>query len=173
MMSEWWWIIGLVGVIVPLIGILIAVIGIFFRVGRWVGDVNTDRKNFRDFMTEVRKDITEVREDIKKILRRSPPAPVEEGSPLTLSDLGKEISETLHTHEWAEDVATTFSERVKGKEPYQVHEMCFDYIKNEFTPTADQDRGIGTCAYEKSIDRDKVLDVFAVELRDVLLEKYL
>ena len=155
MMMEWWW-------IVPLI------VGgtIIFGAGQWVGHVNSDRKNFREFMTEVRN-------DIKELLRRSPPSPIKEGSPLTLSDLGKEISETLHTHEWAEDVATTFSERIKGKEPYQVHEMCFDYIKNEFTPTADQDRGIGRCAYEKSIEREKVLDVFAVELRDVLLEKYL
>ena len=169
MMMEWWW-------IVPLI------VGgtIIFGAGQWVGHVNSDRKNFRDFMTEVRngineisRGINEISRGINEVLRRLPPAPVAKDSPLTLTDLGKEMSKTLHAREWAEDVATTFSERVKGKEPYQVHEMCFDYIKNEFTPTTDQDRGIGTCAYEKAIDRDKVLDVFAVELRDVLLEKHL
>ena len=48
---------------------IVSIIGVIFGIGTWVGAVNTDRKSFKAFMTEVRN-------DLKKILSRLPPRSV-------------------------------------------------------------------------------------------------
>lgn len=154
-MSEWW-------VIPSIIAAAIAVAALVFKIGRWVGSIDSDRDKFRAFMQEVR-------DDIKKILGRLPPVPVAGGSPIQLTDLGRDISKKLQAREWAEKTAAVLGERVKGKPPYEIQDICYDYVKNEFSPTGEQDAKIRMCAYENALDRDKVLDVLAVELRDVLL----
>ena len=155
-MSEWW-------VIPSLIAAAIAAAALIFKIGRWVGSVDSDRDKFRAF-------VIEVRDDIKEILGRLPPVPVAGGSPIQLTDLGRKISEKLQAREWAEKTAAMLGGRVKGKPPYEVQDICYDYVKNEFNPTEEQDAKIRMCAYENALDRDKVLDVLAVELRDVLLK---
>lgn len=191
----------------------IAVVALVFRVGRWTGDVNSDRSQFREFMVtmrdefsafrkemrdefrefrkemrdefhghleEIRKDIRENREFSQKISRdvegikatlgQLPSTAISDSSPLHLTDMGESISATLQAREWAERTAAALGERVKGKRPYEVQDISFEYVKNEFRPTEEQEVEIRTCAYEKGVKRDIVLDVLAVELRDVLLK---
>ena len=155
-MAEWW--------VVPSITVAVmAAAALIFKIGRRVGSVDSDRDKLRAFMEEVRN-------DIKEILGRLPPAPVAGGGPIQLTDLGRDISKALQAREWAEGEAAALGERVKGKPPYEVQAICYDYGKKEFHPTDEQEAKIRMCAYENALDRDKVLDVLAIELRDVLLK---
>ena len=145
------------------------------------------RDEFHGYLEEVRKDIRGIRGDfrenleisrkihedaaeIKAALARLPSAAVSDSSPLHLTDIGESISATLRAREWAERTAAALGERVKGKRPYVVQDLSFEYVKREFKPTEEQEVEIRTCAYEKGLKRDIVLDVLAVELRDALLK---
>ena len=147
---------------IGIISVMSVLIGAIFGIGRWVGTVNANQTSFKAFMTEVR-------DDIKQILTRLSPATVTSGSPLRLTDLGRAISQTLDASEWAEGIAQTLTERIKGKQPYEIQDFCLEYIGHEFKPTAEQDAKIKACAYENGITSEKVRDVLAVELRDKLL----
>lgn len=139
-------------------------------IGIWVGKVNSDQNAFIEFMQEIRTDIKEIRASIHAIFIRLPSSPVTGDSPLRLTGLGKSISKALSGRAWAEELAPELAERVRGCQPYEIHDVCFDYVRNEFEPTADLDAKIRACAYEHAMSRDQVLDVVAVELRDRLLE---
>ena len=138
------------------------------------------RDEFHGHLEEIRKDIRENREFSQKISRdvegikatlgQLPSTAISDSSPLHLTDMGESISATLQAREWAERTAAALGERVKGKRPYEVQDISFEYVKNEFRPTEEQEVEIRTCAYEKGVKRDIVLDVLAVELRDVLLK---
>ena len=70
-----------------------AVVTAIGGIGYWIGQVNSDRKNFKTFMAEVRDDMAEIRKKFDTILLRLPPRPVTGGSPLRLTDLGDEIAD--------------------------------------------------------------------------------
>ena len=142
--------------------LLFAAVGTIFGFGLWKGRVDSDRASFKEFMKEVRN-------DIKEILRRLPSHTLAGSSPLRLTDLGKSISERLDAPALAQDLAPLLQQRIKGKTPYEIQEMCFDYIRHEYKPPDEVEALIKTCAYDNGIDRGQVVDVLAVELRDRLL----
>ena len=144
------------------VGGAVAVVSLIFFAGKWVGGIAEFKKHTMEF-------IAEIRDDIKKILERLPPVVVSGGSPLRLTDLGKSISQTVDAAAWAERIAPDLRSRVQGKQPYEIQEVCLNYIREEFKPTEEQDDKIKACASENGIDAQKVLDVLAVELRDNLL----
>ena len=153
-MDSWW--------VMPSI-IVSALAGgaLMFKAGKRAGSGASDRQGFRGI-------IEEVRAGIKEILGRLPPSSVARGGPRPLTDLGRSISETLAARAWAEKAASALADRAQGKRPYEIQELCFDYVKEEFNPAAELEARIGMCAYENSIDRGEVLKVLAIELRDVL-----
>ena len=136
----------------------VALVGI----GIWVGAVNGDRAAFKTFMDEVRR-------DIKEILQRLPPVAVTRDSPLRLTELGLGISEELGAQTIAEELARGLRERAQDLPAYDVQEMCFTYIQDEYSPPIEVDAMIKECAYNHGVDREQVLRVIAVELRDLLL----
>ena len=143
------------------IGAIVSIVVLIFGIGVWVGAVNTDRRSFKEFMTEVR-------DDLKKMLSRLPPRVYAGDSPIELTELGRNISTRLNGKEWAEEHAAILREEIKGKEPYEVQGICFGYAK-EYEPSQDMERMIQTIAYENGIKREAVLDVLALELRDKLI----
>ena len=155
----------------PLIIIATMAVGTgLIRFGQWMGSVNSDRDVFKEFMRDIRNDIKEIRASITGIFARLPASPIAGESPYRLTDLGRAMSDSLGGRAWAERVAPSLSQLVRGREPYEVQDICFGYVRNEFTPTDEQDARIRACAYENALSRDQVLDVLAVELRDILLE---
>lgn len=140
----------------------LAVLGTIFGIGRWVGNVNSDRTKFHDFMEEIRT-------DIKQILGRLQPTVVSSSSPLELTDLGKAISTKLNVREWVQQHAPALTEEIEDKQPYQIQEFCFTYVKRKFSKDDDDLRRIQACAYEHGIEQTQVLNVYAVELRNALL----
>ena len=92
------------------------------------------------------------------------------GSPITLTDLGRKISARLDAGAIADSLVPKTHNRVSGMHPYEVLEPCFDYIRgSEFAPPDDVKALILQCAFDNGFNRDQVLDVIAIELRDRLL----
>ena len=144
---------------IAVIGAISAILGI----GIWVGSVNSDRKSFKNFMEEVRR-------DIKEILERLPPKTVTGSSPLSLTELGKTISEHIDAQRIANELAGVLSEDLQDKSYYDIQERCTDFITNEFKPSPAQDKIIRESAYEHGVKIEQVKDVIAIELRDAVIE---
>ena len=81
------------------------------------------------------------------------------------------MSETFRGKDWANEMADVLSKFVENKEPYEIQEFCQNYLRNELKPDEELNARIGRCAYEHGVTREQVLNVLAVELRDILLEK--
>ena len=148
---------------------VIAVVTIIVKLAMWAEKVNQTRTDFDSQKKTLGEFMAEIRDDIKNILTRLPPVAVAGGSPLQLTDLGRSISDGLKAAEWAVRTAPTMRHRIEGKEPYEIQDICFAYIADEFKPTGEQEAQIKACAYENGIETKQVLDVLAVELRDRLL----
>lgn len=151
-----------VGAAVAVVGLLITAAGLIFKSGKWKGEVDSDRKAFKEFMNEIEKKIEDV-------LERLPPRKVvTQASPLQLTDFGKEIAEEIEAEKWAEEIVMHLTKEVKGKSPYNIQQYCFEYVRNfEFDEVKDEDlRG---CAYMRGIELDDVKRVLAVVLRNRLL----
>jgi hypothetical protein len=146
---------------------------VIFLIGQWKGKVDEAQSAFKttlaSFMEEIRAEAGRVHARIDDIFGRLPRAEITSGSPLTLTDLGRRISDCLNAKALAGTLADSLRERVRGRKPYQIHEMCFDYVKNDFDPPVEVVDAIGECAYEHGVKREQVLNVLAVELRDQLL----
>ncbi len=58
--------------------------------------------------------------------------------------------------------------RRKGKQPFEIQDLCFKYITEQFMSTPEQYIKVRKCAYEKGFPVRLILDVLAIELRDQL-----
>ena len=152
---EWWHI--------ALVGTMVTVVGSLVGIGIWIGSGNTDRKAFREFMAEVRA-------DIKAILNRLPSDTIGGQSPLALTAKGKRVSLQLNVKAWANQLAPSLVDSIKDKKPYDIQEFCFDYVRGNLGLTDKMESQIKDCAYQEGTDREGVLDVLAIQLRDVLIE---
>ena len=140
----------------------IAVAGLLGRLIYWMGTVDTDRKNFRLF-------IEEVRADIKQILGRLPPTAVTSSSPVRLTDLGHKISAEIDAKALAEELAGELAPIHRTKHAYEVQDGCMQSALNEYKPPPEVAVRIMGAVFENGIDKEQVLRVIAVELRDRLL----
>jgi len=138
----------------------LAIAGLVIRLAVWYGAVNADRKNFKEFMEEMRK-------DVKAILSRLPPSPVASDSPLRLTDFGEEISKSIGAQHWAEDIAPSLLNEVGGKEPFEIDRFCIDYVER-LGP--EWDRKIAESSYEFGIRESGIKSVLHVVLRDEILK---
>lgn len=141
----------------------IAVIGAVLRIGLWVGSVNEHK-------TIVTKFMKELRDKLDQIFLRLPAETVGGISPFTLTDLGKRISEELSAKDWAARIAPDLRASVTGKEPYEIRDFCYVYVRDTLVVSETQEAEIRRSAYENGVDRVQVLNVLAIELRDRLLE---
>ena len=164
-MNHTYWIIGISATIST---IVIAMLTFAYKYGKWQGEVDTDRANFNDFMTEVRS-------DIKQILIRLPVKPVESiSSPIGLTNYGKELSEQIKALEIVEMQVDRVKDAVKGFNAYQIQEHCFAFCKNELMSELEENQvdrynQIHEVAYKEGLDLEKLTRVIALELRDKIL----
>ncbi len=138
----------------------LAIAGLVIRLAVWYGAVNADRKNFKEFMEEIRK-------DVKAILSRLPPSPVASDSPLRLTKFGTEIAEEIEAQSWAERLAPSLMHEVGGKEPFEIDRFCIDYVER-LGP--EWDRKIAKSSYEFGIKESGIKSVLHVVLRDEILK---
>ena len=151
---------------------LAALVGLVFAIGRWVGEVNSDRKSFKEFMAEMRQDMRDIHRDIKHVLTalgRLGSNVVGGTSPLRLTELGKRVSEAIEAPALVADLAQSLLSQAEGKRPHEIARLADDYVHDTFEPTAEQLDGFDAVAYEEGITRFEVFQVIALELRDHLL----
>ena len=165
-MPEWaettpWWVVA---------GLAVTFIAAIIKFARWTGRVDSRLNALDKAIAGLRKEIAEIREDIRKLLHGQSAKTISSDSPLKLTELGQRISTSLDTPSIADGLARELRARAEGKQPYDIQELSFDFVRDEYRPSDEVDARIKQCAYENGLDRDAVLDVLAVQLRDRLLE---
>lgn len=152
-MADW---LGTPLIVTASLAVLYAVV----RVIRWTAAVDLKLGQFTDFAKEVR-------DDIKQIFLRLPPVPVAGSSPLRLTDFGERMADFVDAKSWASDLAPSLRAEVAGKRPFEVDEFSRGYVQARLKD--DLQERVAACAYEFGVERDNVLKVLQVVLRDELL----
>ena len=125
----------------------------------WNQDIEANQKTIAEIAREIR-------EDIKKIfLRLPPPAPIERQSPARLTDYGRRISNSIDAKGWAKKLAPTLVGEVAGKPEYAIEAFRRSHVKKHMTSST----MVLKAMYEFGTDRDDILPVLCVVLRDELL----
>ena len=80
--------------------LLIAVVTLVWKSGAWYGQVNSDRKSFKELMKEIKDDISGIRDNIQKIFDRLPlPPTAASASPAQLTEFGEKVARGIDAHE--------------------------------------------------------------------------
>lgn len=130
------------------------------KVVRWTATVDLKLEQFTGFAREVR-------DDIKLIFLRLPPVPVAGASPLQLTDFGEKMADFMKAKTWASELRPSLLAEVAGKRPFEVDEFSRRYVQTRLQD--DMKERVAACAYEFGVERDDVLKVLRVVLRDELL----
>ena len=178
-MSEWsvttqiW---ATVGGAAALIAIGVAI----FKAGRWAGIVDTSLDSFKGTITKIQEDMKDAVREIKEAVTKIQAGinglqnelaskTLTPGSPLKPNELGKKVSKAIGVPSIVKGLATGLSEKAKGKHPYDIQELCFNFVRDDYDPSDEVEKNIKEFAYEHGISRADVMDVLAVELRDEIL----
>lgn len=137
---------------------------------KWVGSVDSDRNNFKEFIRDIREDIREIRQDIKSIFRGVGTQTVSTKSPLELTDIGRKISVEIGAREWAQEEAGRLFSRVQGMSEYQTQEFCMRYCVYQFRPDQEYLLRLEQSAFTNGLDLRSVREVLGVVLRDQILK---
>ena len=127
---------------------------------RWTTKIDTVVDGFSGFMAEIR-------DDIKQIFLRLPPVPVAGNSPLRLTDFGVKMAAHMNAKQWASNLAPSLRFNVSEKRAFEIDEFSRTYVETSLTD--DMNERVSACGYEFGVDRDNVLKVLHVVLRDELL----
>lgn len=153
--------------------VVLGVIAAVLRVGKWWGDVNSDRSSLKDSVeknsSSIRDLAREIRDDIKKILLKLPSQEVSSTSPLRLTEYGEKLASQVNAEEIASLIYPTVRDRLEGKSPYEIQEFCINYVVSRFKPNEEQLRAIHQCAYENGTGVENVRRVVGIVLRDKIL----
>ncbi len=156
------------------VGVIGAVGRLVWGISRWKNSVDEHRKRVDEDRGTLSKFMAEIRTEIKRILERlPPPRTIAGGSPLKLTEFGIAIAKAVHAHEWAVNEAPALIPEVEDLEPFQIDQFSRSHVKEDAFDKMNvtwQNR-VDACAYEFGIDRDGVLDVLYVVLRDELFHR--
>ena len=147
----------------------IAIGAVLVSIGIWVGTVITNLKSLKDAVSEIKGSVDKIRESINGFLHELTSKTLNPGSPLEPNELGQKVSTSIDSPSIVKSIAPSLCERANGKLPYDIQELCFDFIRDEYKPVEDIEKKIKQCAYDNGISRADVMDVLAVELRDEIL----
>ena len=148
--------------------LLVAIIRGLMKYSEWKGGVNSDRKSFSEFIKETKGILEEIRNDIKQIFHKLDPPVAESKSPMQLTEYGEELSQKLNAQDWAERTAPTVLAKVSGKQPFEIHNFCKDFVQ-EFSVKTHPD--VFERSYESGITDENMKIVLAIVLRDELLKQ--
>ena len=115
--------------------------------------------------------MTEIRNKLDDIFIRLPATPINQGSPIRLTDLGERISNDINAEEWAEALASEMFEDTKGLDAFKIQEKSFEKAKN-FKPDESLPKKMQSSAFKEGLKLYGIRDVLGVELRDCLLARH-
>ena len=146
---------------------ILSVSGALVGIGIWIGRVNSDREVFRAFIEKVEGNLETIADNIAQIFARI--SVMDRGSPLRLNELGRSIADSLGAKDWVADIAGSMRDAMREKSEYEIQQQCFEYFRSEFKPDEKQDGKLKDCAYQSGVPVSVVLDVLALEMRDILI----
>ena len=93
------------------------------------------------------------------------------GSPLKLTDFGKEIRTSLDAEDWVAEQARILRPDTAGLEPFEIDQLCQKRIRQAVGGgvATEVQRKAQRIAYERGCDTHAVEDVLRILLRDALL----
>ena len=151
-----------------ILGVLGALYGVglfIFKVGEWKGNVDKSLNSFKDIMEEIRS-------NFREILNRLPKSTYQGSSPIALTDLSEKISDELDAKSWAKQKAKYLIsyeiKPVKILPEFQIQEYCEEFVEKE-DALADIDLEIRKSSYEHGLNREQVVAVVMIELRDAMI----
>lgn len=121
-----------------------------------VGHIETVAQNASDALQDIRANL---RSDVTR-----------RNSPIRLTGFGQEISETLKVEEWAQEQAPHLVQVVTGKYQFQIFDQCKDHIETQFLNDEGLNIHLSKGAYDNGIEVSDAKLVYAVVLRDTLIE---
>ena len=155
--------------IVGAVAAAIVIGGVLVSIGIWIGSVNTSLKSLREAVPEIKGSVDKIRENINGLLHELTSRTLNPGSPLKPNELGRKVSESIDAPAIVKGLAPGLCDRANGKPPYDIQELCFNFIRDDYEPSDEVEKNIKEFAYENGISRADVMDVLAVELRDEIL----
>ena len=154
-------------ILTVLIGIFVVGLALTWIIGRWTLNVDKGLKQAEDSSTWLKKIHDLIDNYLKNPVKLS-------GSPITLTDRGLKIVETLKPNDFIETFAQEHLLPTKDKSSYQIQDIAFqfaaetmlDRIRYNF-PRRVVD--IEDCAFQHGVRVDQVMDALGVVLRDRIL----
>ena len=138
-------------------------------IGIWVGNVTTNLKGLKGAVREIKEAVDKIRDNTNSVLHELTSKTLNPGSPLEPNELGYKVSKSIDAPSIVKGLASGLRERADGKLPYDIQELCFDFIRDEYKPVEDIEKKIKQCAYDNGISRVDIMDVLAVKLRDEII----
>ena len=132
----------------------IAATGALVKVLLWAGSVNTQLKTLNDFMQEMRA-------KLDKMMEWMQPQVSKTTSPLRLTDFGSRVSRSISAGKWASKHALKLADQVSGKRPFEIFEMCKEYVE-EMSKDEDLKKRMQEGAYEHGIDMDQIKEIYRI-----------
>ena len=114
------------------IGLIVALVRWIVNRAKWTQDVDSDRSNFKTFMERVDSNIEELRKDVQEIFKIIPLSVTSRRSPERLTELGERVSTKIAAKAFVSEVASSLLTAAKGMQPFEIHRLSRDYIREEF-----------------------------------------
>ena len=124
------------------VGICAALVSI----GVWVGNVITNIKALKEAVREIKEAVIKIRDDTNSFLHELTSKTLSPGSPLKPNELGQKVSNSIDAPSIVKGIAPGLRERADGKLLYDIQELCFDFIREEYKPAEDIEKKIKQCA---------------------------
>ena len=116
------------------------------RVGSLEAEVGSMKELMGKFAEELRSDIKQI------MLRLPPPQGTASQSPVELTDFGRVLSSDVGGRDWARETAARLVDRIRGRQPLEVHEFSMDYILNDANFPEEFHRKMRECVSEPGDD---------------------
>ena len=177
--ANWNWgnVIGIGAAVIGIPGACVAAITWLLALGgrrQKIDDLLKATEDFPEWKTRVETRLSGIQKKVDRILERfrQQPQPqfIRLSSPLSLTEVGSKVAETIDAYNWAKNMASELREKTSGMSPYEVQEYCTRYCLFEYTPDEPYLNTLRQCAYENGVPLDGVLQVLGVVLRDEILQ---
>lgn len=111
--------------------------------------------------------VQEIKVKLDRVLSRSPQL-AQPGSPIQLTEKGREAAEGMHADIWAAPHVNALLEKSKGRKEHAIYALCLTYVldgRDIWPENADE------VAYEHGVLVEALATVLAITLRDKLLKQ--
>lgn len=149
--------------------VILAALSAAVAMGKWMGSVGEFTKDAKGTFDTIKDKLEEVSTNLTILVDRSRTQTLDRGSRLRLTELGQRVAKEVDAESMMAQIAVDIAGRAFDKEPYDVQNLCFEYVRNEYKPSKADDDLLKECAFENGIDIQQVLDVLALVLRDMIL----